>query len=315
MSDPSPAPGWYPAPHANNEQRYWDGGQWLDTPAKASDSPVSVAVAEKSARGLALAALIVGIVAFLTGLIPVVGLLIGLAAVVVGILALIKKQPKGLAITGTVLGAIALITSIAMTAGLGAAINAGPRPVPASSVQPSEVDEIEEPAEPSEEPVVMATVPDVTGMTAADAFNAIAAAGLTPPDILSFADPLAKVTSTAPAAGSEAEEGSDVVFTLEEKPKLTLAQENVIRQAKSYLSTMGFSRERLIDQLEYEGYSPEDSAFGADNAGADWNAEAAETAASYLQTMSFSRQGLYDQLAYEEFTPEQIEFALASVGY
>jgi hypothetical protein len=29
MSTPTPPPGWYPAAHANNEQRYWDGAQWI----------------------------------------------------------------------------------------------------------------------------------------------------------------------------------------------------------------------------------------------------------------------------------------------
>ena len=28
----NPPAGWYPAPHANNEQRYWDGAQWLEQP-------------------------------------------------------------------------------------------------------------------------------------------------------------------------------------------------------------------------------------------------------------------------------------------
>ena len=32
-NDSTPAPGWYPAPHANNEQRYWDGTQWLEPDA------------------------------------------------------------------------------------------------------------------------------------------------------------------------------------------------------------------------------------------------------------------------------------------
>ncbi|MDR6142376.1 hypothetical protein QE375_001930 [Microbacterium foliorum] len=32
MSDQLPPPGWYAAPHANNEQRYWDGTQWLEQP-------------------------------------------------------------------------------------------------------------------------------------------------------------------------------------------------------------------------------------------------------------------------------------------
>ena len=55
--------------------------------------------------------------------------------------------------------------------------------------------------------------------------------------------------------------------------------------------------------------------FGADNAGADWNAEAAEKAKSYLDMTSFSRDGLYDQLAFEGFTDPEIQFGLTAVGY
>lgn len=37
MTDQLPPAGWYPAPHANNEQRYWDGTQWQEpaAPSKA----------------------------------------------------------------------------------------------------------------------------------------------------------------------------------------------------------------------------------------------------------------------------------------
>lgn len=169
MSDQNPAPGWYPAPHANNEQRYWDGAQWIEPPGSAHSH--DVAVADKRARGLALAALIVGIVAFLAGLLPVVGLLIGLTAVALGVVAIVKKQPKGLAITGIVLGAIALITSIAMTAGV-ANLASNPRPRPAAvessepSAAPSETPSSapteatsEKPSEPPAEPSAPAEEP------------------------------------------------------------------------------------------------------------------------------------------------------------
>ncbi|CAN7435027.1 DUF2510 domain-containing protein [Microbacterium maritypicum] len=37
MSDATPAAGWYPAPHADNELRYWDGMHWLEPePAPAN---------------------------------------------------------------------------------------------------------------------------------------------------------------------------------------------------------------------------------------------------------------------------------------
>ena len=69
------------------------------------------------------------------------------------------------------------------------------------------------------------------------------------------------------------------------------------------------------DQLEFEGYSTEAATYAADNCGADWNEEAAESAKSYMDVMSFSRQGLIDQLLYEGFTQEQAEYGASAVGY
>lgn len=36
-----PPAGWYPAPHAGGEQRYWDGSQWME-PAPETNAPVGV---------------------------------------------------------------------------------------------------------------------------------------------------------------------------------------------------------------------------------------------------------------------------------
>lgn len=95
----------------------------------------------------------------------------------------------------------------------------------------------------------------------------------------------------------------------------TLGQQNALRAAKDYVDMTGFSYTGLIGQLEYEGYSHEESVYGADNCGADWNAEAAESAKDYMDMTAFSRQGLIDQLLYEGFTKEQAEYGAASVGY
>ena len=69
-------------------------------------------------KGLAITALIVGAVAFLLGLVPVVGIILGLTGVVFGIIALVKKQSKGLAITGLALAVCGFLASVAMTAGV-----------------------------------------------------------------------------------------------------------------------------------------------------------------------------------------------------
>jgi hypothetical protein len=79
---------------------------------------------------------VLGILAFLTGLIVVFGILLGISAVALGIVALVKKQPKGLAIAGLVLGGIALLTAL-ITAGGGSDDSDSPSTA-ASDVQSSE---------------------------------------------------------------------------------------------------------------------------------------------------------------------------------
>ncbi|MCG2620975.1 hypothetical protein LVY72_03485 [Arthrobacter sp. I2-34] len=69
--------------------------------------------------GLALTALILGIVAVVFAMIPVVGLLsfiIGLLALVFGIVALVQRQRKPMAVTGMVLGLLGILIAGAVTA-------------------------------------------------------------------------------------------------------------------------------------------------------------------------------------------------------
>ena len=96
---------------------------------------------------------------------------------------------------------------------------------------------------------------------------------------------------------------------------MTLGQKNALAKAHSYLEFTAFSYSGLIEQLQYEGFTPEESTFAADNCGADWNEQAAKKAQSYMEHQSFSRDGLIDQLLYEGFSQEQAEHGAASVGY
>ncbi len=234
------------------------------------------------------------------------------------------RDAKGRALTGyeqhkkvawIVTGAlvlISLISSIA-TGGIGASqapdSSALDKPTVAA---PAQTDEEAEEAAPEPDVVV---VPDMIGTPISVSQPIAEAYGLVftaPAD----ANDDSVIATQSVAAGEKVEEGTEVVITVEPpKPKLSLEQQNAVDQAQSYLDYSGFSRAGLIGQLEFEGYSTELATFGADNAGADWNAEAAQKAQSYLDYSSFSRQGLYDQLAFEDFTPEQIEFALTEVGY
>lgn len=93
---------------------------------------------------------------------------------------------------------------------------------------------------------------------------------------------------------------------------LTASQLNAIESAESYLRFSAFSRAGLIDQLEYEGFSLEDSTLAVSSLDVDWYEQAAKSAESYLEFSSISRQGLYDQLIYEGFLPEEAEFGVDS---
>jgi hypothetical protein len=69
-----------------------------------------------SSTGLSLAALIVGIAAFATGLVLVLGALLGAAGVVVGILAVRTRRARTQAVLGLVLSSVGLVTNLVTTA-------------------------------------------------------------------------------------------------------------------------------------------------------------------------------------------------------
>ena len=94
----------------------------------------------------------------------------------------------------------------------------------------------------------------------------------------------------------------------------TVSQTNAVAKAIDYLNYSGFSYEGLIAQLEYDQFSQADATYGADNSGANWDAEAAEKAKEYMGYSAFSSGGLIAQLEYDKFTPAQAEYGANAVG-
>src|SRR5690625_3445606 len=66
-------------------------------------------------KGLAVASMVTGIVGLLLGWVPILGLLIGIAAIILGILALRKRQSKPMSWVGIVAGALSALGSILVT--------------------------------------------------------------------------------------------------------------------------------------------------------------------------------------------------------
>ena len=117
----APAPGPYPGappfgpPPGGAYPPPGPGGPYPGGPGWAPPTPPKT--------GLAVSALVLGVLALLGCLIPVFGLILALVAFGFGIAALVKKQPFGFAVTGLALGSLATIAALIMTAVFGIAIS------------------------------------------------------------------------------------------------------------------------------------------------------------------------------------------------
>ena len=101
--------------------------------------------------------------------------------------------------------------------------------------------------------------------------------------------------------------GSDGVYVSSDKAK-------VLARAQSYLRSSNFSRNDLIKQLEYEGFSNADSTWAVNHCGADWREQALGKAKSYLRALAFSRTGLIGQLEYHHFSSDEVSYAIENCG-
>ena len=98
------------------------------------------------------------------------------------------------------------------------------------------------------------------------------------------------------------------------EPVSTVSQRNAVRAAKDYLDYTAFSRQGLIEQLEYSEFSTADATFAVDSITVDWNEQAAKAAKDYLDYSAFSRGGLIGQLEYSGFTPAQAAYGATAAG-
>jgi hypothetical protein len=94
----------------------------------------------------------------------------------------------------------------------------------------------------------------------------------------------------------------------------TVSQRNARRKARDYLNFTSFSRTGLIQQLQFEGFSQGDAAYGVDALNVDWNEQAAKKAKDYLNLTSFSRRSLIDQLVFDGFTAAEAEYGVSATG-
>lgn len=165
--------------------------------------------------------------------------------------------------------------------------------------------------------VVEVVIPDFSTMTQDEVKSWISTNKMNGNLTTAYSDTIAKdaFVSQSITAGTTSSQGSRITITYSLGKEPTMGEKNALSKAKSYLNYTAFSYKGLIEQLEYEGFSNEESTYGADNCGADWNEQAAKKAKSYMDYSSFSKSGLIEQLEYEGFTNEQAQYGATAVGY
>jgi|GEM_PF-1893147 len=149
-------------------------------------------------------------------------------------------------------------------------------------------------------------------------FNNLSAPAITPTATPTSTTIAPTTTTTTPTSTTIAPTTTTTTPTTTTVPATTpasIGETNAAIKALTYLKYMPFSRDGLIKQLEYEGFSHQEAVYGVDQSGADWNEQAAKKAAEYLKIMSFSRSGLIAQLEYVGFTTQQAEYGVQAVGY
>jgi len=93
----------------------------------------------------------------------------------------------------------------------------------------------------------------------------------------------------------------------------SFSQEQALKKAQSYLKISGFSRQGLIEQLEFEGFTNSDATYAANNCKANWNEQAERCAKNYITIMNMSASELKDQLLFEGFTSTEASYGVSAV--
>ena len=115
------------------------------------------------------------------------------------------------------------------------------------------------------------------------------------------------ITYEMPDSDSSSQSGSQTAAATEN-------QQKALDKANEYVDTLPLSREGLIKQLEYDGYTTDVATYAADNCSANWNKEAKEMAEQYMDSTTYTYKDMVQQLEAEGFTKKQAKFGAKAVG-
>lgn len=229
----------------------------------------------KARAGMAITALILGIIAICGSPIPILNnatIIAGFIGVIFGIIGLFGTR-RVMAGIGTALAIGGIVIGLVLQAQWGKQLDQIGNDLTAAA--PANISDLQ---------------------AGVDAGKAIA-------DIPSTPATPAPVTTQSPAASAAPA-----------APEIPNQVQSAMGKAQSYLSFKGFSRDGLIRQLSSqagEGYPKDVATDAVDRLNVDWNQQAVKAAQSYLDFTQFSCSGLIQQLsskAGEGFTKAQATY-------
>ena len=115
------------------------------------------------------------------------------------------------------------------------------------------------------------------------------------------------ITYETPDSDSGSQSGSQTAAATEN-------QQKALDKANEYVDTLPLSRDGLIKQLEYDGYTTDVATYAADNCSVNWNKEAKEMAEQYMDSTTYTYKEMVQQLEAEGFTKKQAKFGAKAVG-
>ena len=129
------------------------------------------------------------------------------------------------------------------------------------------------------------------------------------------------VVGVPPEARAAASAGSDIPSAgAQEAPGIpapdpqqdtgSTGEKSAIQSAREYLAISAFSKQGLIDQLVYEGFSESEAENAVGSISIDWKEQAYESAKEYLDIMNFTISDLTAQLVYDGFTSEEVTYGV-----
>lgn len=89
--------------------------------------------------------------------------------------------------------------------------------------------------------------------------------------------------------------------------------DQAVLAAKDYVESYSYSRIGVIEELISDGFTKEQSIYGADNCDANWNTQALRMTKEYLEADSYSKLDLIRELESDYFTHEEAVYAAEHV--